>query len=119
LIGQFSGNCISLLQTNALYMNPESWRIIGAIMAVIGGFWTLACLSERERLQEHKHLQSLVLSGILLVTGLLIIIISMANIERKMSPRQFPIRPWQKESTPEDRPTGAGHFAELSTRFFI
>jgi hypothetical protein len=99
-------------------MTPESWRILGAIMAVIGGFQVLACLSERERLKEHKHLQTLVLSGILLVTGLLIIIISMANIERKMKLKQSPIRPLQQEDfTPEDKPI-VGHLAEYPARLF-
>ena len=119
MIGQFYGNCASLLPNNVLLMNPEAWRTLGAIMAVIGGFWGLACLCERERLREHRHLRNFFLSAILFVTGLLIILISMANIEQERKPRRPPVSPLQqKETFPEDRPS-AGNFAELPTRFFI
>lgn len=100
-------------------MNPEAWRILGAIMAVIGGFRALACLCEREKLKEHEHLRVFVLSTILFVTGLLVIIVSMANIERKSTPNRQPVQPLQqREFVPEDRPT-SGQFAEFPTRFFI
>lgn len=110
---------MSYLPNIVLIMNPEAWRTLGAIMAVIGGFRALACLCEREKLKEHEHLRVFVLSTILFVTGLLVIIISMANIERKSAPKRPPVRPLhQREFVPEDRPT-SGQFAEYSTRFFI
>ncbi len=99
-------------------MNPESWRTLGTIMAVIGGFWGLAFLSEREKFREHKHLLNFFLSAILFVTGMLVIIISMANIEQKVKPRRSPTHPLQqREFFPENKPT-TGQLAELPARFF-